>query len=306
MRIPLIPFKTETALNFARKFFGISKEMTKFFPSLNYELRQVKINLNPREYVALAIFTALFWFVLMIFITIFIGILAGALTTPTNILSYFTSTYLFIMLLTNIGITLFVFYYVVFYPKKILREKIRLLEKDLLYALRHLLIQVRSGVTLFNAMVSVAAGDYGLISEEFEEAVREINAGVSEIDALEAMSWRNPSLYFRRVIWQLVNGMRAGSDIATTLREIVNGLAIDQRIEIRKYGAQLNPMALAYLMLAVIIPTLGITFLIILSSFFNLNILPLDLVLYFGLAFLVFFQYMFIGLIKVRRPSMEV
>ncbi|MEM7825363.1 MAG: type II secretion system F family protein, partial [Candidatus Aenigmatarchaeota archaeon] len=199
-----------------------------------------------------------------------------------------------------------VFYYVVFYPKKILREKIRLLEKDLLYALRHLLIQVRSGVTLFNAMVSVAAGDYGLISEEFEEAVREINAGVSEIDALEAMSWRNPSLYFRRVIWQLVNGMRAGSDIATTLREIVNGLAIDQRIEIRKYGAQLNPMALAYLMLAVIIPTLGITFLIILSSFFNLNILPLDLVLYFGLAFLVFFQYMFIGLIKVRRPSMEV
>ncbi|MEM7825362.1 MAG: hypothetical protein QW412_00700, partial [Candidatus Aenigmatarchaeota archaeon] len=83
MRIPLIPFKTETALNFARKFFGISKEMTKFFPSLNYELRQVKINLNPREYVALAIFTALFWFVLMIFITIFIGILPGAFPTPT-------------------------------------------------------------------------------------------------------------------------------------------------------------------------------------------------------------------------------
>ena len=302
MRVPLLPFKTETALNFARKFFGVSKEMAKFFPSLSYELKQAKVNLNPRDYVALAIFTALFWFALLIFLTIFLGILSN----PLNPLAAFTPTYLVMMLSLDVGVAFVVFYYIILYPKMILIKKIRLLERDLLYALRHLLIQVRSGVTLFNALVSVAAGDYGLVSEEFEEAVREINAGVSEIEALENMSWRNPSLYFRRVIWQLVNGMRAGSDIAVTLREIVNGLAIDQRIEIRRYGAQLNPMALMYLMTAVIIPTLGITFLIILSSFFGLSFLPMDILLYLILGFLIIFQFMFIGLIKIRRPSMEV
>ncbi|MEM5834338.1 MAG: type II secretion system F family protein [Candidatus Aenigmatarchaeota archaeon] len=302
MRIPLLPFKTEVALNYARKFFGVSKEMAKLFPSLSYELKQAKVDLNPREYIALAIFTAFFYFALMIFITIFLGIISN----PLNPLAAFTPTYLVTMLSLDIGITFFVFYYVILYPKMLLIKKIRLLERDLLYALRHLLIQVRSGVTLFNAMVSVAAGDYGLVSEEFEEAVKEINAGVSEIEALENMSFRNPSLYFRRVIWQLVNGMRAGSDIATTLREIVNGLAIDQRIEIRRYGAQLNPMALMYLMTAVIIPTLGITFIIILSSFFGLSFLPLDIFLYLILGFLIIFQFMFIGLIKVRRPSLEV
>ncbi|MGC8812771.1 MAG: type II secretion system F family protein, partial [Candidatus Aenigmatarchaeota archaeon] len=283
MRVPLLPFKTETALNFARKFFGVSKEIAKFFPSLSYELKQAKVNLNPRDYVALAIFTALFWFALLIFLTIFLGILSN----PLNPLAAFTPTYLVMMLSLDVGVAFVVFYYIILYPKMILIKKIRLLERDLLYALRHLLIQVRSGVTLFNALVSVAAGDYGLVSEEFEEAVREINAGVSEIEALENMSWRNPSLYFRRVIWQLVNGMRAGSDIAVTLREIVNGLAIDQRIEIRRYGAQLNPMALMYLMTAVIIPTLGITFLIILSSFFGLSFLPMDILLYLILGFLI-------------------
>jgi flagellar protein FlaJ len=302
LRIPLLPFKTEVALNFARKFFGVSKEMAKFFPSLSYELKQAKIDLNPREYIALALFTSFFYFSLLIFITIFLGIISN----PSNILAAFTPTYLVMMLSLDIGVAFVIFYYVILYPKMILMKKIRLLEKDLLYALRHLLIQVRSGVTLFNAMVSVAAGDYGLVSEEFGEAVREINAGVSEIEALENMSFRNPSLYFRRVIWQLVNGMRAGSDIAVTLREIVNGLAIDQRIEIRRYGAQLNPMALMYLMTAVIIPTLGITFLIILSSFFGLSFLPMDILLYLILGFLVIFQFMFIGLIKIRRPSLEV
>ncbi|MDI6798525.1 MAG: type II secretion system F family protein [Candidatus Aenigmarchaeota archaeon] len=185
-------------------------------------------------------------------------------------------------------------------------RKVRSLEKDLLYALRHLLIQVRSGVTLFNSIVSVSKAGYGLVSEEFDSTVKEINAGVPEIEALDNMAFRNPSLHFRRVIWQLVNALRAGSDIGNTLREIVSSMANEQRIEIRRYGAQLNPMALIYMMSAVIVPSLGITFLIILSSFVGFFILPLDITLYLILAFLVFFQFMFMGLIKIRRPALEV
>ena len=297
MRIPLVPFKLEKALKFARKFYGIGRSLTKLFPSLTYELKQARIRLRPREYIALAIFTSLFYLVMILLLTLALAFLAP----PGQLLSY-----LLIMVPMSFVVSFCVFFYIIIYPKLILTRKIRSIERDLLYALRHLLIQVRSGVSLFNALVSVSTGEYGLISEEFETAVKEINAGVSEIEALENMAWRNPSLYFRRVIWQLVNGMRAGSDIAVTLSEIVNALAADQRIEIRRYGAQLNPMALMYLMTAVIIPTLGITFLMILSSFFAIIQFPLDIILYLILVFLVIFQFMFIGIVKVRRPTVEV
>lgn len=301
MRIPYAPFKTEVVLRYSRKFNNLSGALLKFFPSLIYELKQCKMEIKPREYLGAAIFSALFYLMMLLVVTIVLGLFFSIMG-----ISAFDFQYIMIMLSVSVGATFFVFFNIIWYPKITLSRKVRQIDKDLLYALRHLLIQVRSGVTLFNSLVSVSTGDYGVLSKEFDETVKEINAGVPEIEALENMGWRNPSLFLRRVVWQMVNGMRAGSDIGATLKEIVNALSMDQRIEIRRYGATLNPLALMYLMTAVIIPTLGITFLVILTSFFGLVAIPLDVILYVVLFFLVFFQFMFLGIIKLRRPAMEV
>ena len=173
----------------------------------------------------------------------------------------------------------------------------------MLFAIRHLYIQVKSGVSLFDAMVSVSKGNYGLISKEFERAVKEIATGKDEIEALEDLSFRNPSPYFRRTIWQIINSLRAGGDIGKTLKIIANDLSEEQKVKIRKYGSQLSPMALMYLMLSVIMPTLGITFLLIFSSFTGFTMPPIFF--YMVLAILAVFQFMFIGMIKSRRPAVE-
>ena len=136
---------------------------------------------------------------------------------------------------------------------------------------------------------------------EIQKAVNEINTGKSEINALEKLARMNPSLYFRRVMWQIVNALKSGADIGATLDQIVISLASDQIIAIKKYGAQLNPLALMYMIFAVIFPTLGITFILVISSFLGLGI-SIDLVLVGILMFLFFFQFMMIGLIKTRRP----
>jgi flagellar protein FlaJ len=194
------------------------------------------------------------------------------------------------------------FFYVVFYPRLYVNRKVNQIEKNLPYALHHLLIEVRSGVPLFNALVSISQSKYGVLSEEMKKAVDDISTGKSEIAALEMLARRNPSLYFRRILWQIVNSLKSGADIGNTIKQIVDTLSEEQRIAIKKYGSQLNPMTLMYMIFAVIFPTLGITFLLILSSFVGIGV-DLNLVLIGILLFLLLFQFMIIGLIKSKRPT---
>lgn len=98
--------------------------------------------------------------------------------------------------------------------------------------------------------------------------------------------------------------MRTGADLGNTLESIVNSISSEQKVAIRNYGSQLNPMAMMYMMLGVIIPSLGVTFLTILSSFTGLVITEMVFVGIFAVLFI--FQFSFIGMIKSRRPSIEI
>jgi hypothetical protein len=85
---------------------------------------------------------------------------------------------------------------------------------------------------------------------------------------------------------------------------MVDNLTNEQKVQIRKYGSQLNPMAMMYMMVAVIIPSLGITFIIIMSSFSGFEVTKT--IFWSILGFIAFFQFMFIGFIKNRRPPVEI
>jgi len=190
------------------------------------------------------------------------------------------------------------------YPRLVTKRRIKFLEINLLPALQSMLIQLNSGVPLFDILVSISKGDYGEMSSEFSTVVREINAGKPQIDALEEIAVENPSLFFRRSIWQLVNGMKAGSDMSSVIKEIINSLSEEQILQIQKYGGQLNPLAMFYMLVAVIAPTLGMTFLIIISSFISLGETVTKIVFWSLLGFVCFFQIMFLGVIKGRRPNL--
>ena len=143
-----------------------------------------------------------------------------------------------------------------------------------------------------------------MVSEEFDKCSKEISTGKGETDALEEMAFRNPNPVFKRVVWQLVNSMRAGGNIGSTLDMMAKNLSEEQRVKIRKYGSQLNPLALMYLMFSVILPTLGLSFLIIFSSVSGFQ-LP-RAIFYLIMVVLLVFQFSFIGLVKNRRPSVEI
>jgi flagellar protein FlaJ len=290
-RIPFVPFPIEKASRMSKSFLWLSSRMVRFNPFLAQNLSQAGIEMNDREYLSLTIFSSVFWF-LLIFSTInFLGVALGR-----NLIGMST---IFAFLMS--GVT---YFYISLYPTLIISKRNGEIEKNLLFAIRHLYIQVKSGVSLFDGMVSISKSNYGILSEEFAKCTKEIATGKEEITALEEMAFNNPNLGLKRIIWQIVNSMRAGGDIGNTLDTMSKDLSDEQKVKIRKYGSQLSPMALMYLMLTVVLPTLGITFLIIFSTFSGIEISQ-D-IFYIILFVLTVFQFMFIGLVKSRRPSVEV
>jgi len=290
-RIPVVPMPMEKALGATKHLLNWGEFFSNMFPGLAFELEQSEFHFEPREWVALALFTGLFYFSVL-FTGLFTVLIAARIEMARMV----------IISLGAAGIIGVVgFMYVIFYPKLYVSRKVNQIEKNLPYALHHLLIEVRSGVPLFNALVSISQSKYGILSEEMKKAVDDISTGKSEIATLEMLARRNPSLYFRRVLWQIVNSLKSGADIGNTIKQIVDNLAEEQRVAIKKYGSQLNPLTLMYMIFAVIFPTLGITFLLVLSSFVGVGI-DLHVVLIGIILFLIMFQFMIIGLIKSRRP----
>lgn len=281
----------ETAKKVSRHFLGFGESLSKMFPSLAFHLEQSNIRMDEKEWLGLAFFVALVYGA--IFFLLIFGVMLSLSMLPVRALGVGFGV--------GAGLGASMYFYFAFYPSLHAKKKVKDLEQNLPYGLNHLLIQVRAGVTLFNAMVSISTSGYGALSEEFKKAVAEVGTGKSEIDALEQMAIDNPSLHFRRIIWQMVNALKSGADIGNVLKEIVMNIASEQKTAIKKYGSELNPLSLFYMMLVVIFPTMGIVFLLVLFSFVGAAI-DIEIMLISILALMFFVQIMFVGLIKNKRP----
>lgn len=198
----------------------------------------------------------------------------------------------------------FIFFNQINYPRIFSVHKSRDLEKNLIPALQDILVQLNSGVPIYRIMVNISHSDYGEVSHEFTRITNEINSGTSQIEAIENVGKLHLSKYFQRVLWQISNGMRAGNDMSIVIKESIRNLSDEQAIQIQSYGSTLNPIIMFYMLIAVIIPSLGVTFLIIIFSLLDLpkTIIQITFGSIFGCV--VFIQIMFLGVIKSGRPSL--
>jgi flagellar protein FlaJ len=289
--IPFVPFKIDVALKFSRSFLWLGSKLSALNPYLPQKLAEAEIPLKDREYLSIAIFSSIYWFTVLFSILTFLPALVG-------------KNFINVSLPLSLLVALIAFFYINFYPNLVALRKSKDIDRNLLFVVRHLYVQVRSGVSLFDAMVAVSKEDYGIISKEFERTVKEISTGKEQTSVLEEMALRVSNTGFKRILWQIVNSLKSGADISKVLSVTASELSQEQRVKIRKYGSQLSPYALMYLMFTIILPTLGISFLLILSSFSGVQISEVFFFLIWGVV--VLFQIMFIGMIKSSRPSVEV
>jgi flagellar protein FlaJ len=131
--------------------------------------------------------------------------------------------------------------------------------------------------------------------------VQEINAGMTEATALERLALRTESEFLKKTVWQLVTSLRTGSSVANALQAIVNTLTEYQSRVIKSYAAELNLYILMYLLIAAALPTIGITFMVILSAVGGSEIKEETIFMAVGSALVI--QVVMIGFIRTRAPQ---
>lgn len=186
------------------------------------------------------------------------------------------------------------------YPRILVRKSVEAVDRDLVYALKDMLIQISSGVSLFEAMKNVSNSEHGLVSQEFRLVVQDINAGEAQDIALEKLAVRTESEFMKKTIWQIVIALRSGASIQGTVKNLVDNMRQYQSAKVKSYTQEMNLWILLYLIVAIAIPSLGATLITILSSFGNTQVRE---PVFLGMLVACFLgEYVIIKYVKISRP----
>ncbi|MBW2984340.1 type II secretion system F family protein [Candidatus Woesearchaeota archaeon] len=294
-RIPLMLIPLEIGKKISKRLVGIGAVLARIVPGLKYDLEKTDIDLTQEEYLAVCLVNCLFVFVLFSVLSFFLNYFVGLKTLQQSL-----------TLSLGIGLALLVLFFVLLarYPKILAKKKAEQLEKNLVFALKDILLQISSGVSLYNSLVNVSKANYGLVSTELEKTAKQVNSGKPMDKALEELAITSESEYLRKTVWQLVNTLRAGASLKGALKTIITHLMMEQKSKIRDYAKELNMWSLIYMLFAVAIPTIGITMMVILSSFAGMGMGKGTLVAFIIACFIV--QFVLIGLVKARRPMVHI
>lgn len=187
------------------------------------------------------------------------------------------------------------------FPTRKMQVSGKAIERDIIFAARDIIISLRSGLPLFNALTYVSTG-YGDASLEFKKIIERVQVGIPLVDAIDDVIAQTKSPSFRRLMLQASVSIRSGADVIGALSSIIDQLTQERVIAIRSYGQKLNAIAMFYMLFGIIMPSMGIAVLTILTTFiavFTVNVT----VLAFGLIGIFFLQIVFLRLIQSSRPA---
>ncbi|MBU1198343.1 MAG: type II secretion system F family protein [Nanoarchaeota archaeon] len=262
---------------------SIFKLIARRMPDLKIKLIQSRMFEEPEHYVKKTFSTALF-------LTFGILIVAFTFVKKPGVI-----------ILAPI-IFLFAFSYFLRYVDVKITKITRSIDQEIIFAGRFLIIELQSGVPLYNAFINLGR-NYKVIGPFFDEIVEKVNLGTTMEEAMNEAIINTPSPDLRKLMWQVLNSMRTGADVADSLNAVIDQIVRQQQIAVKEYGRKLNPLAMFYMMIAVIVPSLGTTVLIVLATFLGFPI-PLPFLLIMA-GMVGFVQFMFFAIIKSARPPME-
>jgi len=274
-------FESERLESTSKPFVGIAQKLERVTPNLEWNLERAGIHVEPLTYISITVYMAF-----SVGFATFIGILLPAYLVDKLDIG------LPMALGASIGLSIFMLFYMLAMPHVKIKKRGALIERNLPYALKDLEIQTGAGIPVFDAIVHVANGGYGECSDEFRQVIRKVESGTSVVRSLDEVGMHTSSPFLRRIIWQIVNSMYAGSDISVALKSIGNDLTREKEL-----------WSLMYMLMVIVLPSQGITLLIILSTLVDI-FGSIDKNLVFGgiICFMFMFQFMLIGIIKNKRP----
>ncbi|VVB99380.1 Type II secretion system (T2SS), protein F [uncultured archaeon] len=273
-------------------FRGLLVNIASKFPSLKKTLTQAEMGYTPAGYVRQALISALLVAAVLI-------IVAGLLLRE--------NPYLILILIIAFPVLYALsFLYFMQFPSVKAKMRAKRMEQELVFAGRHMLIELKSGVPLFDSMLGISR-DYGPVSEEFNKIVEKVTLGVPMGVAMHDVADNNPSPYFKRMVLQMANSLASGSDVGTALEAALDQISREQAIELKAYGQKLNPIVMFYMIFGIIMPSLGVAFLIILASFLGGSSFSFGSSALFGILIAVgLVQFIFLSMVENSRPKFDI
>lgn len=194
------------------------------------------------------------------------------------------------------------FTYFLHLPDVITAKRSKELSREIVYVGRFLIIELGSGVPVYKAMRNVTK-NFDVAGKYFKHITDQVDLGSTLEEAIVRVIEISPSNDLNRILWQILNSSKTGSDIKSSLAAVLEQIIREQQIQVKDYGRKLNPLAMFYMMIAVIVPSLGTTMLTVLASFLGIE-LSLGILLLIAAVFGIL-QFMFIAIIRSSRPAVD-
>lgn len=268
---------------------NIYSAIAKSFPHLSTTLRKANIRETPEGFVQKRVQFSL------------VGA-AGLTVFGFFMLSSFNQNLL--LLIPLFFIFLFVMgMFLISTPTVMVKKRAREVDKEVLFAGRYLLVKLESGTPLFNALID-ASRSYGISSKYFKEIVDDINLGIPIENALERAREFSPSEHFKMILSELLTTLKTGADVSESLRIVLNLITKKQLLEIKAYSKKLNAYVMLYMVVAAVLPSLGMTLFTVLASFIAIPISGTLIIVVVTL--IAIFQIVFLNMLSSIRPTVNV
>lgn len=264
------------------------QRISTFFPHLKKQIRIAHLKTTPYEFIYKNLKSSLAFSLALTILFFFVADKAGLplILIPVAFIVFFILVFNFAFLKIK---------------SKIIQRQ-RKIDQEVLFVGQYLLIMLYSGRPLLNALIDTSKS-YGLASKYIKEIINDINTGSSLEDALETAMVYSPSEKFRKILFHVNNALKLGIDVTNPLRAVLEEIATEQNIEVKRYGKKLNTIVIFYMLVAIVAPSIGMTVFIVLSSFIELNINMIHFIIV--IMFIAFMQVIFISVFKSIRPAVN-
>ncbi|MFH0738185.1 MAG: type II secretion system F family protein [Candidatus Micrarchaeota archaeon] len=291
IKIPFLLFPAPSRIRLIKRMRGAGMIVLSAMPSLRVSLQKIRFESGPELFATAALLSS-FVYGLFFFIFSFAALSLfrqDATALPQSI---------------GIGICFWLLFLMLhmIYPSIIMRKIAVKENKDLLFALREIIIDVDGGVPLFDSLKNVSHANYGYVSDDLEWVVRQVESGVPEREALKQLALKTESEFLKRAAWQMVNALESGAKMGDAIEGIA--LAVESYLfrEIKNYSANLNFLLLIYMLGGVVAPSLAITFMVLLSAFGGLGVTMEGVAMMLAVTSLL--QIVIIGYMGSLRPEL--
>ncbi|RKY23327.1 MAG: hypothetical protein DRP62_06115 [Planctomycetota bacterium] len=267
-----------------------------FFLDLKKDLKKSRMKTTLEEYLSTAVLTCFLLFIveLPVFSFIFSLLRLGILFS------------IFMSITISIAICAFFFLIFLNYPKFIVKDKAKAIDRTLPFGGIYLSTIASSGLPPHKIFeIFSEFEEYGELSKEAKAIVNDMKAfGLNVYESMERSIERTPSKELRELFWSILSTLRSGGDLPAFLSEKTKTFLNNYRRKLREFAHSLSVYLEIYLTALV----LGAIFFTILTSIMSslggvagTNIVVIQFFLIF--LFIPLITVAFIVLIRTASPG---